>query len=128
MVYRTASTRRLSANWTANNGNGDDRLDYRRGAFLNNREKRGGQGTFMYLLNIDAQALLQWNMNQPAGSRLFDPSDRTEGGIVIFASVMNSAVNGGTPPQPSNYGVRDLRFGGLAVSREASRTPPIRRV
>jgi hypothetical protein len=106
MVYRTASDAVLSSNWTASNGNGDNRLDYRRGAFFNNREKRGGQGTFMYLLNIDVQALLQWNMNQAAGSRLFDPSDRTEGGIVIFASVMNSAVNGGTPPQPSNYGVR----------------------
>jgi hypothetical protein len=106
MVYRTASDAALSANWTANNGNGDNRLDYRRGAFFNNREKRGGQGTFMYLLNIDVQALLQWNMNQPANARFFDPSDRTEGGIVIFASVMNSAVNGGTPTQPSNYGVR----------------------
>jgi hypothetical protein len=106
MVYRTASDTSLSANWTANNGNGDNRLDYRRGAFFNNREKRGGQGTFVYLLNIDVQALLQWNMNQAANARLFDPSDRTEGGIVIFASVMNSAVNGGTPPQPSNYGVR----------------------
>lgn len=106
MVYRTASDAVLSNNWTASNGNGDNRLDYRRGAFFNNREKRGGQGTFMYLLNIDVQALLQWNMNQAAGSRLVDPSDRTEGGIVIFASVMNSAVNGGTPPQPSNYGVR----------------------
>ena len=106
MVYRTASDAALSANWTANNGNGDNRLDYRRGAFFNNREKRGGQGTFMYLLNIDVQALLQWNMNQAAGARFFDPADRTEGGIVIFASVMNSAVNGGTPPQPSNYGVR----------------------
>ncbi len=49
---------------------------------------------------------MQWNMNQAAGARLFDPADRTEGGIVIFGSVMNSAVNGGTPPQPSNYGVR----------------------
>ena len=106
MVYRQASDASLSSLWTAYNANGDDRLDYRRGAFFNNREKRGGQGTFMYLLNIDAQALMQWNMNQPAGARLFDPSDRTEGGIVIFASVMNSAVNGGTPPQPSNYGIR----------------------
>ena len=106
MVYRGASDAALDANWTNYNSNGDNRLDYRRGAFFNNREKRGGQGTFMYLLNIDVQALLQWNMNQPSGSRLFDPSDRTEGGIVIFASVMNSAVNGGTPPQPSNYGVR----------------------
>jgi hypothetical protein len=106
MVYRRASDAGLSSDWTNNNANGDNRLDYRRGAFFNNREKRGGQGTFMVLLNIDVQALMQWNMNQAAGARLFDPADRTEGGIVIFASVMNSAVNGGTPPQPSNYGVR----------------------
>src|SRR5262245_26067711 len=106
MIYRQASDVGLDSNWGAYNSNGDNRLDYRRGAFLNNREKRGGQGTFMVLLNIDVQALLQWNMNQASGSRLFDPSDRSEGGIVIFASVMNSAVNGGTPPQPSNYGIR----------------------
>ncbi len=106
MVYRQASDAGLDARWGLYTSNGDDRFDYRRGAFLNNREKRAGQGTFMYLLNIDVQALLQWTMNQASGSRLFDPSDRTEGGIVIFASVMNSAVNGGTPPQPSNYGVR----------------------
>jgi hypothetical protein len=106
MVYRQASDAGLDGGWTSYDSNGDNRLDYRRGAFFNNREKRGGQGTFMYLLNIDVQALLQWNMNQASGPRLFDPSDRTEGGIVIFASVMNSAVNGGTPPQPSSYGVR----------------------
>ena len=106
MVYRQASDAGLSSLWLVYTSYGDDRLDYRRGAFLNNREKRGGQGTFMYLLNIDVQALMQWNLNQAAGARLFDPADRTEGGIVIFASVMNSAVNGGAPPQPSNYGVR----------------------
>lgn len=106
MVYRRADDAGLSPDWTNNNVRGDNRLDYRRGAFFNNREKRGGQGTFVYLLNIDVQALMQWNMNQPSGSQLFNPADRTEGGIVIFASVMNSAVNGGTPPQPSNYGVR----------------------
>lgn len=106
MVYRQANDAALSANWTARNAVGDNRIDYRRGAFFNNREKRGGQGTFMVLLNLDLQALMQWNLNQAAGARLFDPADRTEGGIVVFASVMNSALNGGVPPRPTNWGVR----------------------
>ncbi len=98
MVYRPANDGRWS---------GQDAMDYRRGGFFYNREKRGGEGTFYYLLNLNAQALLTWNLTPGQGNgALFDPSDRSQGGLVIFLSVKNSAVNGGVPPRPSNYGVR----------------------
>ncbi len=71
--------------------------DYRRGGFYNWRERK-----WMYLLNVNLQDLLHWNMDQPAANRLFDPADRTDGGIVLFLSVQgpesNSAAN--------HYGVR----------------------
>jgi hypothetical protein len=123
MVYRTASdavfqqldgeTATVTIDWTT------------AGAPSNNREA-GGQGTFMYLLNIDVQALLQWNMSQAAGSRLFDPSDRT-GAASTFRQRDEQRINGGTPPQPSNYGVRVFDWRSCRFP-QASRTPPIRRV
>jgi hypothetical protein len=72
------------------------KYDYRRGGFYNNREHK-----WMYLLNIDIQALLDYTRGQPAGSRLFDPNDSSDGGLVIFASVQGPDSNG-----INNYGVR----------------------
>jgi hypothetical protein len=70
--------------------------DYRRGGFYNQRE-----GLWMYLLNVNVHDLLQWNMDQPSSNRLFDPSDRTDGGIVLFLSVQGPYSN-----VANNYGVR----------------------
>jgi hypothetical protein len=69
--------------------------DYRRGGFYNNRESK-----WMYLLNVNMRALIDWN--EANGAPLFTPSDSTDYGLVIFLSVQgdhsNDAVN--------NYGVR----------------------
>lgn len=72
------------------------KYDYRRGGFYNNREHK-----WMYLLNIDLQALLDATRAAPAGNRLFDPNDGSDGGLVIFASVQGPDSNG-----INNYGVR----------------------
>ncbi len=70
--------------------------EFRRGGFYDNREQK-----WMYLLNINLHDLLGWNMAQPTSNRLFDPSDTTDGGIVIYASVQGPDSNG-----LNNYGVR----------------------
>jgi len=71
--------------------------DYRRGGFYNWREQK-----WMYLLNINLSDLLEWNMAQAAGNQLFNPADRTDGGLVFFFT-----VEGGESNSPANhYGVR----------------------
>lgn len=72
-------------------------LDYRRGGFYNWRERK-----WMYLLNVNVADLLRWNSFQPAGSRLFDNADTTEGGLVLYLTVVgpDSSANA------NNYGVR----------------------
>jgi hypothetical protein len=69
--------------------------DYRRGGFYHTREQM-----WMYLLNVNIRVLVDWN--EANGGVLFDPADTTEGGLVVFLTVVgpNSgfAVN--------NYGVR----------------------
>lgn len=71
-------------------------LDYRRGGFYNQREKK-----WIYLLNINLHDLLDWNQRQGAGNRLFEPDDASDGGVVIYASV-DGPDSGGI----DNYGVR----------------------
>jgi hypothetical protein len=70
--------------------------EYRRGGFYNYRERK-----WIYLLNINLGDLLEWNRHQVAGSRLVEPSDNTDGGIVIHLSVVGP-YSGGV----NNYGVR----------------------
>ncbi len=83
-------------------------VDYRRGGFYNWRE-----GKWMYLLNVNLQDLLRWNMqmwNTDHDRALFDPSDKTDGGLVIFLSVQgpesNNVGNPTVPGSGSRYGVR----------------------
>lgn len=95
-VYRRADDAALDANWSASADTRGVLGDYRRGGFYNNRE-----GKWMLLLNVDVQALLSWNRAQPAASRLFDPNDTSDGGVVLFLSVVGPQSGG-----LNNYGVR----------------------
>ncbi len=69
--------------------------DYRRGGFYHMREQM-----WMVLLNVNMRALIDWN--EFNGGPLFAPGDTSDGGLVIFLSVIgpnsDAAVN--------NYGVR----------------------
>jgi hypothetical protein len=86
--------------------------DFRRGGFYNQREAR-----WMTLLNINVRDLLLWN--QQNGAPFFEPDDNSEGGLVIFATVVGPNSNG-----INNYGVRifgsaDLPIpGGINVSAD----------
>ena len=82
--------------------------DYRRGGFYNWRE-----GKWMYLLNVNVQDLLAWNRAESAkasNNALFDPADRSDGGLVLFLSVQGpESGNAGNPNLPgtgSRYGAR----------------------
>lgn len=70
--------------------------DFRYGGFYNWRERKP-----ILMLNIDWMKLEEWNLIQPAGQRLFDPNDSTDGGLVIYASVRGANSEG-----VNNYGVR----------------------
>lgn len=78
----------------ATNMTGD--LDYRRGGFYNRREKK-----WMILLNVNVADLLDWNRRRPTSSRFFDPADTTDGGIVLYLTVLGPNSAG-----INNYGVR----------------------
>lgn len=71
-------------------------LDYRRGGFYNWRERK-----WMYLLNLNVADLLQWNRFQPSGSRLFNNGDTSDGGLILYLTVIGPNANG-----VNNYGVR----------------------
>jgi hypothetical protein len=73
--------------------------DPRRGGFYNHRENK-----WMILLNINLHDLLAWNRQRSANGQttLFDPADKSDGGLVIFATVV-----GPESGQAANrYGVR----------------------
>jgi len=70
--------------------------DFRYGGFYNWRERKP-----VLMFNIDWMKLEEWNLVQPAGQRLFDPNDSTDGGLVIYAS-----VRGANSLAVNNYGVR----------------------
>jgi hypothetical protein len=91
-VYRRADDANLDREWT----DGSQECDYRRGGFVNNRE-----GSWMVLLNVDLGRLLEWNRDQSAGNRLFNPNDSSDGGVVLFLSVAGPDSGG-----VNNYGVR----------------------
>ena len=69
--------------------------DYRRGGFWNPREQQ-----WMYLLNLNLRALIEWN--EINGDPLFPHSDATDGGLVIFLTV----VGPDSDLAANNYGVR----------------------
>ena len=76
--------------------------DPRRGGFYNWRE-----GRWTYLLNINAGDLLQWNINQ--GGPLFNPSETTDGGIVLYATVYD--YNSPSANLSNNFGFGVRLFG-----------------
>ncbi|MGE3499157.1 MAG: hypothetical protein AB7N53_14820 [Candidatus Binatia bacterium] len=86
--------------------------DYRRGGWYNHRERK-----WMILLNINVRDLMRWNAQN--GQPFFDNADSTEGGIVIFATVV-----GPDSGRVNNYGVRvfgtaDVPLpGGIGVSAD----------
>ena len=88
-------------------------LDPRRGGFYNQREDK-----WMLLLNINVRDLIRWN--QQSGEPFFSHNDSTEGGIVIFATV----VGPDSGDDDNNYGVRvfgsnDIPLsGGINVSAD----------
>jgi hypothetical protein len=71
-------------------------LDYRRGGFFNRRE-----GKWMLLLNINVRDLVLWNRQQ-VDTPFFSPSDNSDGGLVIFATIDGPNSNSNS----NNYGVR----------------------
>jgi hypothetical protein len=80
--------------------------DPRRGGFYNWRESR-----WTYLLNINVADLLTWN--QQNGAPFFDPADRTDGGIVLYATVYdtNSPAANLSPNNASGFGLGVRLFG-----------------
>ncbi len=73
----------------------------RRGGFYDYRE-----GAWLRMLNVNVHDLLQWNRAQ--GGLLFDPNDTTDGGIVLFLTVVgpgSSGIPSGNNP-PIRYAVR----------------------
>jgi len=68
--------------------------DPRRGGFYNQREKK-----WMITLNINLYDLIDWNARN--GEPFFATDDSSEGGIVIFATVVGPSSAG-----INNYGVR----------------------
>ncbi len=81
--------------------------DYRYRGFYNWRESKP-----VLMLNIDWMALEEWNLRRPAGSRLFDPNDTTEGGLVIFLSVRGPKSRGANNYAVRIYDAQRLRYGG----------------
>ena len=73
--------------------------DPRRGGFYNWRE-----GQWTYLLNINVRDLLQWNIDQ--GSPLFNKSDTTDGGIVLYATVYDASNPSANASGGFGFGVR----------------------
>ena len=71
----------------------------RRGGFYNNREH-----AWVYMLNVNLHDLLEWNRAQAAGNRLFDPDDATDGGVVVYLTVIGPGSTGAIPSP--RYGVR----------------------
>jgi len=69
--------------------------DYRRGGYYNHRE-----GKWMYLLNVNVRALIEWNAQN--GDPLFPHDDDSDWGLVFFLSVQGA----NSLAAANNYGVR----------------------
>jgi len=75
----------------------------RRGGFWNNREQ-----AWVGMLNVNLHDLLWWNRNAAGANQLFDPADISDGGPVIFLTVVgpgSNAIPTGYNPK-RRYGVR----------------------
>ncbi|MDR7551340.1 MAG: hypothetical protein QN131_15615 [Armatimonadota bacterium] len=70
--------------------------DFRYGGFYNWRERKP-----ILMFNIDWRKLEEWNFRQPADQRLFNPTDTSDSGLVLYASVRGPASR-----DVNNYGVR----------------------
>jgi hypothetical protein len=70
-------------------------MDYRRGAFWNQREEQ-----WMRLLNVNVRALIDWN--EFNGNILFNKDDTSDGGLVFFFTVQGPNSTAAS----NNYGVR----------------------
>ena len=68
----------------------------RRGGFYNNREH-----AWVYMLNVNVHDLVARNRAMAPGDRLFDPDDTSNGGVVLFLSVV-----GGSGVTTPRLGVR----------------------
>jgi len=66
----------------------------RRGGFYDNRE-----GEWVYMLSVNAHDLLAWNRAQPPESRLLDPDDASDGGIVLYLTVVGGSPDAVTSPR-----------------------------
>lgn len=84
-------------------------LNYRRGGFYNWREKK-----WVRMLNVNIGDLL--NYNRTNGEPFFPANDATDGGLVVFLTVVGPASSGN-----NNYGVRV--FGASTLSFPALADP-----
>lgn len=92
--------------------------DYRRGGFYNRREDR-----WMYLLNVNVRALLEWNArpidaavlsNSGGGNALISAAELgndnngggSDGGVILYLSVQGPNSLAVAPGAANNYGVR----------------------
>jgi hypothetical protein len=73
--------------------------DYRRGGFYAHRE-----GKWLTMLNVNMRALIDWN--EANAGVFFDPTDRTNGGIVIFLSVQGPESGWTVTDGGNGYAVR----------------------
>ncbi|MCK6555713.1 hypothetical protein L6Q96_14245 [Candidatus Binatia bacterium] len=90
-------------------GLGNFDLNYRRGGFYNWREKK-----WIRMLNVNVGDLLAWNRTN--GEPFFLANDTTDGGLVVFLTVVGPASSGN-----NNYGVRV--FGSTTLSFPALADP-----
>jgi hypothetical protein len=70
----------------------------RRGGFYNQRED-----AWVYMLNVNLHDLLDWN--RATGNPFFNADDATDGGLVIYLTVVGPGSSSPVPPNP-RYGVR----------------------
>jgi hypothetical protein len=73
----------------------------RRGGFVNNRE-----GRWVYMLNVNLHDLLAWNRGAGGHSLIDDPDDDSEGGLVIYLTVVGPLSTGTPLNNRLRYGVR----------------------
>jgi len=66
----------------------------RRGGFYDNREQR-----WVYMLSVNVHDLLVWNRAQAAEQRLFDPDDTSDGGIVLYLTVVGGSSDDVASPR-----------------------------
>jgi hypothetical protein len=96
-----------AANMVQNELLSDNTPTARRGGFYNNRER-----AWVRMLSLNVHDLLLWNRAQPAGDRFFFPDDDSEGGIVLYLTVVAPPQAGVPNPRHGArvFGSRDFDF------------------